>query len=343
MTFRYKSLSIVAGLFVVAAVQLFLFTPSANAAIGDAGTPTSDSDTGSYYTTNGFGWYSYDVNSASGPDSWSSGGPWSTVRSQCISEGASRVDAFIVQAPGGDNSGNNAKVYRYEAGGYSTNWTEYKGDYGGNWLSIATAQSHFNSIEDKGSYVFGSNVAWFCYNPYNYELTPTITGTPAFTDGDSGGSDKATLTPIVSNAAPTGSTSSSKNTSWKVVTFIVPKGSGVPGKGDSASPPENYYGYSAIAVASGTQVFGRGTTGLSVGQQAIGDFPLGTKICYALSVAPISQGNGNWRHSDPFCVIIAKAPKFQVWGGDIRAGAGFIDQPATGVSTVNASQTTKYR
>ncbi|MDB5161917.1 MAG: hypothetical protein JWM52_425 [Candidatus Saccharibacteria bacterium] len=184
-----------------------------------------------------------------------------------------------------------------------------------------------------------STLSWFCYRGLDFNLTPTITGTPAFTDGDSGGSDKATLTPIVTNAGPTGSS----NASWKVVSFIIPKGSPVPGGGDSSSAPETFYGNGAIAVASGSQQFSKGPTGVSVGQQAIGDFVLGTRICYALSVAPITQDNGNWRHSTPFCVIIAKAPKFQVWGGDIRAGAGFTDQPATGVSTINASQTTKYR
>ena len=75
----------------------------------------------------------------------------------------------------------------------------------------------------------------------------------------------------------------------------------------------------------------------------IGDFPIGTRICYALSVQPITQSNGAWRHSTPFCIIIAKGPKLQVHGGDIRVGSNFVDQTAGSGSNIVTSQTVKNR
>lgn len=173
----------------------------------------------------------------------------------------------------------------------------------------------------------------------DFNLTPSITGTPAFTDGDSTGANKATLSPSVNN---TGSTASTNTIQWRIVHFNVAPNLAIPGGGDSGTIPETFYGNGAVAIANGTgQTFAKNVTNLSVSSQVIGDFPIGTRICYALSVQPITQSNAAWRHSAPFCVTIAKSPKFQVHGGDIRVGSNFVDQTPTSGSNIITSQTTK--
>ncbi|HEY8886434.1 MAG TPA: hypothetical protein VIM31_02980 [Candidatus Microsaccharimonas sp.] len=204
------------------------------------------------------------------------------------------------------------------------------------------------SINDASGHQY--NIFHRCANPVgdiqgidgiNFNLIPTISGTPAYTDGDSTGANKATLNPSINN---TGSTASTSNIQWRVVHFNVAPGVAVPGGGDSGTAPEAFYGHSAAAIANGSGLtFLRNVTNLSVASQVIGDFPIGTRICYALSVQPISQSNGAWRHSTPFCVTIAKSPKFQVHGGDIRVGSNFADQTATSGSDITTSQTTKNR
>lgn len=334
MTFPLKTVGVFAGLLFVAALQFFVFTPSANAAISDGGTPSGGG--GSYYTTYGFGWYSYDINSGTGPEAWSAGGPWATVQAQCRAEGAQRVDAFIIQRSGGNDSGNRAKVYRWEAGGYSTGWPGYKGNNGGNWMSVATAQAHFNTISasQRAGYTFGSNVAWFCYNPINFNLTPTITGTPRDIDGST---NDVTLTPVVKN---TGSTTSS-SVAWQVSTFRLPPSvTTTPVAGQGGTAPNTYYGNGATTVASGSSGFGVGDTNLknSIAKQSIGDFPVGTRICYALSVRPYSHTTSDWRYSAPYCIVVSKKPKIQVIGSDVLVGRAFAGQ-ASRVSTIQTGIT----
>ncbi|MGC4190529.1 MAG: hypothetical protein QM589_04745 [Thermomicrobiales bacterium] len=62
------------------------------------------------------------------------------------------------------------------------------------------------------------------------------------------------------------------------------------------------------------------------------DTPVGTRICFTASITPPTQAarRDTWRHSALQCVIVAKKPKMQVWGGDVRAG-GTID---TSTSTI---------
>lgn len=51
------------------------------------------------------------------------------------------------------------------------------------------------------------------------------------------------------------------------------------------------------------------------------DTAVGTKICFTVSVSkPTQAATPSWRHSDLQCIIVAKKPKVQVWGGDVRAG-----------------------
>ena len=218
MSLRFRTVSIFFSGLLLMILGLFVLVPNTQALIIPGGTPSGS--TGSYYTTNGFGWYSYDVNSPAGPEAWAVGGPWNAVRAACQAEGASRFDAFIIQRSGGNDSGNNAKVYKWEAGGYSTRWPGYKGDRGGNWLSLPTAQAHFNSIPDKGGYQFGVNVAGFCYQDTKYTLTPSLTSSRV--GGEAG--EPVDVTPRVVNTGP----SSSRTTYWAISSMTYPSAANPP-------------------------------------------------------------------------------------------------------------------
>ncbi len=159
-----------------------------------------------------------------------------------------------------------------------------------------------------------------------YDLTPTISGSPS--SSEPGGS--VSLTPTIRNGDP--GTSISVN--WQVTRFIVPKNATPRSGGTSAltTNPVAYYNdgnsYSATSIATGTGTFTNSSPALSIGTQTIGDYEVGTKICFGLSVEPYTETSTDWRHSNPFCVIVAKAPKIQVIGGDVwvgRDGDGSID------------------
>jgi hypothetical protein len=361
MTLRLKSILVFASL-VLLTLGLFVLVPKTQALIVPGGPAGGCSGGCDYYTTNGFGWYSYDVN-GSGPEAWAIGGPWNTVRNQCIAEGAGRFDAFIVQRAGGNNSGNNAKVYLWEAGGYSTNWPGYKGNNGGNWLSLSTAQSHFNTIPNKGGYVFGVNVAGFCYQDTRYDLTPSLTSN--LTGGEAG--EPVNVTPRVNNAGPT----ASYTTYWTISSMTYPSGSNPPTTAvagsnggvaavDTAKPCQYYTGTGAsncqfLSGSSGTGKFAVGSpssftyaTGTTWGTTRfiLGNYPVGTKVCYGLSVYSRNQQTGTsqtWAHSAPVCMVISRKPKVQVHGGDVIVGRSFVGGGTASSADVNTSQTVKYR
>lgn len=248
----------------------------------------------------------------------------------------------------------------------SINWNTTVCTNGSNTMAVATSasgqvditrdpdtfsSSHCEdgiSINDANGHQY--NIFHRCANPVgnlqgidnmSFDLTPSISGTPAFTGGDSAAVDVATLTPSVNN---TGNSPSTPNVQWRVVTFQVASGDTVPVAGDSTVEPEPYYGHGAVTIASAVnQTFPRNVTNLTVAQQALDDLPIGTQVCFALSVQPISLVNGAWRHSTPFCIKIAKSPKVQVHGGDIRVGSNYADQTVTGTSNITTSQTVKNR
>lgn len=65
------------------------------------------------------------------------------------------------------------------------------------------------------------------------------------------------------------------------------------------------------------------------------DTAVGTRVCFVVSVSrPSREPSPSWRHSALRCVIVAKEPKMQVWGGDIRAG-GEINTSTTTISGPN--------
>ncbi len=193
----------------------------------------------------------------------------------------------------------------------------------------------------------GGNVVFIvdndCINPIgdwgaipreDFTLTPTITGSPTASEG--GGT--VNLTPSVNNSG----TTTSGNAQWQINTFQVPPGQAVPGGGDNGNNPQVYYGHGATAIASGNRQFSRGVVPLTINPQVLGDYPVGTRVCYALSVQPLAHNDSRWRHSTPFCVTISKKPKVQVLGGDLWVGRGTSSTIKTSVTVRPQGGTNTY-
>lgn len=155
--------------------------------------------------------------------------------------------------------------------------------------------------------------------PYN--LVPTITGSPSVIDG---GGQNVSLVPTIRNGSP----GTSKAANWEVTTFVVPSGTAVPTAAINGTTPTGYYKNGASTVATGSGTFTSTSPSLVVPPQPVGDYPVGTRVCFALSVAPYSQLSTNWSHSTPFCTTIAKKPKVQVLGGDLIVGRASPYNPA---------------
>jgi len=172
--------------------------------------------------------------------------------------------------------------------------------------------------------------------PYDYKLTPN---TNVDLSGTVETNSVVGVTPTMKNDGPT----KSQSVQWQVTQIVVQTGAGVPNPtggttASSASPCGAYFKNlpkaNCSTVASGNSVFdpsGSVLSGsaLSTNSLVIGDYPVGTKICYATSVQPYSSATTDWRHSAPICLIIGSKPKVQVTGGDLMA------------KSVNASTTRK--
>lgn len=171
-------------------------------------------------------------------------------------------------------------------------------------------------------------------DPINFSLNPTISVSP---DSSEGGS-QATLTPSVNNSGATGSS----NVQWRVTTFRVPPGSSVPGgPTNNGTDPVTHYGNNASTAASGTRTFARGNNAIAVAAQTIGDYPVGYRVCYALSVQPRTQSSSQWRHSAPDCVIISKKPKVQILGNDLIVGKQSTSAVVTATTRKSVSGTNR--
>lgn len=149
----------------------------------------------------------------------------------------------------------------------------------------------------------------------------------------------------------------SNPTQWEITQITVQPGQKAPHEDEngttspeapcqaSGGAPAGSYFQSAAAscrnVAKGSGVFNLGSPSQnlkpSVSGVDIGDLPVGTRICFALSVQPRANNDGQWAHSKPVCTAVGKKPKVQIWGGDV-AVRGKIE---TSTSVKDVSGTTK--
>ena len=237
--------------------------------------------------------------------------------------------------------------------GFSNGWPAAGQEYSAGDNGAGTAVGTMRTISGENSYVVqqadvGNSICeWMQYSPtnstggtdgraahacvsipYNYTLTPN---TNVDLSGTVETSSVVNVRPTIANAGPT----KSQSVQWQVTQLVVQPGAGVPNAG--GSPPYNSDGpcgtyfknlpsATCSTVASGNSVIdpsGSILSGsaLSPNTVVIGDYPVGTKVCYATSVQPYSNSTTDWRHSAPICLIIGSKPKVQVIGGDLIANS----------------------
>lgn len=169
----------------------------------------------------------------------------------------------------------------------------------------------------------GARGAWGASNyacvqvPYNFTLTTKV---DMPTTATSAGSLIGPINPYIKNAGPT---KSYDGTAWQLSKFILPSGKPIPGATTSASTPCANYGNGCVSMSTGNGTYAPGQS--LVGQIAsytVDDAPIGSRICFALSVNKYDQGQSDgkrWYHGAPACVVVGKKPTVQVWGGDVAA------------------------
>jgi hypothetical protein len=176
-----------------------------------------------------------------------------------------------------------------------------------------------------------------CYTvPYDYSLTPTVTS-PSKT-AEPG--QVVHITPNVHN----GGTTNSAPAVWEVRKYIFPNQptslAGGMGTGDACAffAGRGYTAPCAAPIQSGTNSFPPLNTITPPGgiDETVANLPAGTRVCYSLSVKPWDDDMpaDQWRHSDLFCIVIAKRPKVHIMGSDLRVGGVGAGQIEAGVSTV---------
>ena len=306
---------VVAAIFVLVMISGLLLSTRDTSADFVGGSGGSGGGCGSwsypwdFCTTNGYGWQSYRINGRDGvPFDFDDDTRWSSVVRACRSVGADTAWTFIVK-----NSRGDARVYSMSAG------------YGG-YNQYPTVKSRYNEAASSGDRVrgtpnWGGSLAWFCYNsnPINFNLTPTLSTEPS---SSVSGTGTAKVTSKINNSGSTASTSAQ----WRLSRFTVAPGSNIPGRGDNSRTPTQHYGNGATTSSSKSQVFNRNQTTLPEFSESIGNYPDGTRLCYALSINPISQSNSNWRHSTPDCIIVTKdyklTPTVSVGPESTESGSG---------------------
>lgn len=169
----------------------------------------------------------------------------------------------------------------------------------------------------------------------NYTLSPVLSANASIAESGS----QVQLTDTIRN---TGSTASS-GTQWQLSQFVVPTGGSYPGAGNSPSAPAQYYGNNLVRLdGSKDGSYGVGDTPLGQPTETLPDYPAGYKICYALSVQPRSNSDGQWAHSAPVCVTISVKPLMQIRGSDLSVGNSFLGTTAVvPTANVDTSVTTK--
>lgn len=186
--------------------------------------------------------------------------------------------------------------------------------------------------------------------PQNYTLTPHVDSI-APNEIESG--SEVNVTTGVNNIGSV----DSKTTQWEITQINVKPdkkaphedenetaSSTAPCQSNGGAPSGDYFQSGDAAcknAAKGSGSFDLGSPAQnlkpSLLKHDVGDLPVGTRVCFALSVQPRSNTDNQWAHSKPICTTVGKKPKIQIWGGDI-AVRGQIE---TSTSTKVIDGTTK--
>lgn len=174
--------------------------------------------------------------------------------------------------------------------------------------------------------------------PYDYALIPTITN---INDGSMSEAPTGPI-PVQGNVRNTGPTKSHPNIQWQITQVRYNPGVSIARKsgGVSSSNPCAFFigNNGCTSLSSGTEVTGYSSNANRnyTGSGGIGDVPVGTNLCFAMSVRRNSDSSTDWRHSQLHCITIGKKPKVQVYGGDLIVGRGY----GTNGAKINSNVTT---
>lgn len=163
--------------------------------------------------------------------------------------------------------------------------------------------------------------------PRQFNLIPAISGF----GGSMAPGSPVTVRPSITNrvSSPGVTTSTPGTVKWQLSRFTLAPGVNQPadviGSPVLVSPCTYYSGSCPIGSGdSGTRSFDPGVTPMpQVDESIASNLPLGTQICYGLSVSPPTGASGDaasWRHVSR-CLTINRRPTVQIWGGDVRAGS----------------------
>ncbi len=172
---------------------------------------------------------------------------------------------------------------------------------------------------------------------HSYSLTPSVT------------IDQAEVLPgatigvrtTVDNSGP----SRSKLSDWRVSYIRVTPGNAIPSSGGlSTDDPCRFFqgaGRTCTEAGRGNQIFETGSTAPFTGSDAVGDVPVGTQLCYVISVQPAGANDTRWAHSAARCAVVSKKPLVQVLGNDLLVGRGAAT-PSSVMTSVKNVDGTRY-
>ena len=205
---------------------------------------------------------------------------------------------------------------------------------------------------------------WACVNvPYNYGLIPSIQNglVESIPEGEQTIRVDVT-TPKIDNSGPT----KSRGTKNAVVRFVVrddpeakflPAGDGVTRGGSNwaCDVTQEIGNRNTVSVDTGTcktlssesdEVLMPGGKSFTLNEDDIsdlGDLAIGDRVCYTVIVSSYTQdvGDSTFRYSESVCVRVAKKPKVQILGADVRIGGDSTSDPASNVRTSNSQRNGK--
>ena len=164
----------------------------------------------------------------------------------------------------------------------------------------------------------------------NYSLVPSISNV---TDGSAIEVPTTGLS-VIGAVRNNGPTDSRANAPWQLTKLRYSKNSPIPQKAggtsvSSSGPCIFFAGEQACdTVASGTRTYIRNNTVNHPGTTDIDDYPVGTRICFAMSVRQYTHTTEDWRHSALSCYVVGKKPKVNILGGDLFVGRAIAGAPS---------------
>ena len=181
---------------------------------------------------------------------------------------------------------------------------------------------------------------------YDYNIQPRIDKPDDNSVMESNTSEKIDVKGTVTHTS--GATKSAPNINWQMSKLLYAPGSDVPTSGGvSTTDACGFVEFSAKLncekIKDGTEADGyaKNSTKSYNADTTLENYPIGTKICFVISVNKYNTNNrandNAWRHSAPSCIIIAKKPKVQFWGADVRTGSNVYTSKTTKKGSIYGS------